>query len=609
LFSEISGANPAQLNAIRHKDGPMMVIAGPGSGKTFVITNRLLYMIREHGIDPGKILVITFTKAAALQMEERALKLSEDLRTVTFGTFHAVYFGILRSVFHYGRENILSEAQKKNYLKEALGQLAKPAPDNETADRLLSMISRDKNSGCAPGAAYVPDAYLSRDEYLRLFSAYLALCKKDRRLDFDDMVIQCRDLFLTRPDLLNLFREKYAYILIDEFQDINPVQYEVIRLLAHPKDNLFIVGDDDQSIYAFRGAAPELMLHFPKDYPSASTVVLRDNYRSTANIVAASSRLISANKKRYPKRLKAGKNGSRDVSVFACVSREEELDTICRLVQKAAAVIPYPEIAILFRTNTQARSCSVALSRAGIPFYVRESIGSIYESPVGKDIQAVLAFVHGETSRENLFRFMNKPLRYIPRRILKEGPQDLHALAGTPGIAEGTRLSLLVLASDLDKIRDMAPYAAINYIAKGMGYEDHLIREAKERGTDPSDAADTLCRIRESASSFSSYREWLSGIRRYEEDLKSASSEGSDGVRLLTMHASKGLEYRVVLIPDINEGTIPQKNASGPQQIEEERRILYVGMTRAKEKLILLYQKKNLQQKILPSRFLKELKL
>ncbi len=608
LNSLYSGANPAQITAITHKDGPMMVLAGPGSGKTFVITRRLCYMIREYHISPEKILVITFTRAAASQMEERALNICEDTTGVTFGTFHSVYFSILQSALHYTSNDILTEECKLRYLKEASSGILKTDLDRMSADTLLGHISNIKNSDTSPSDYDLNDALFKKDDFLRIYNEYQILIDHDRKLDFDDMVLKCRDLFLSEPEVLHVYRKKYNYIMIDEFQDINPLQYEVIRMLAAPHNNLFIVGDDDQSIYAFRGAAPELMLRFPKDYPESGKALLGINYRSTKEIVDSSLHLVSKNRNRYRKKLSAANPGNKSISIFPCDSREDQTELICRLITEGAKHLRFGDIALLFRTNSQARRYTRAFSRAGIPFSIREKSVSIFESSIGKDIRAFLSFANGSCTRDNLLRFINKPSRYIPRRILPEGNMDLLQLSYSKELNGKASQELRRLSADLDTIQKMHPYAAINYIRKGMGYESFLVNEAREKGADPAEVIESLDIISESAKYIHSYTEWCSEIDHYEEALEKSTSDLEDGVQLMTMHCSKGLEFRVVLIPDINEGCIPQKNATTTADIEEERRVLYVAMTRAKEKLILLYLKKNIDQKILPSRFLKELK-
>ena len=302
--------NPGQAKAIAHRDGPMLVLAGPGSGKTYTITQRIRCLIEEGGAEPESILVITFTRAAADEMKGRFLRLTEGkFYPVNFGTFHAVYYHILKSAYHYRSGNILSEQEKRELLKTVILQTkGLPAMEDDEAEMLLNQISRYKNDGCPEDISKsLGDTCALRPEtFAAVYRAYSREAKERRKLDFDDMVLDCRELFLQYPHILSAWQKKFRYILVDEFQDINAMQYEVLRMLALPENNLFVVGDDDQSIYAFRGARPELMLGFEKDYPKAQRVELSVNYRSTPEILACAGKLICVNRSRFPKKKPRG---------------------------------------------------------------------------------------------------------------------------------------------------------------------------------------------------------------------------------------------------------------------------------------------------------------
>ncbi|MBR1471979.1 MAG: ATP-dependent helicase, partial [Lachnospiraceae bacterium] len=401
--------NPEQAQAIRHKDGPMMVLAGPGSGKTFVITRRLRHMIEVHGIPPEEILVITFTKAAALEMQERFWKLMGDESVgVTFGTFHAVYFHILQQAYHYDASAIATEKEKRRYLKEAMSAHAEVAEDEQTYSYLLSAFSKIKNDGIAPEEYSDACCLVEKETFLAICHEYDRIMHAEGKLDFDDMVLRCRDLFVRRRDILEVWQTRCRYILIDEFQDINPMQYEVIRMLAAPAYNLFIVGDDDQSIYGFRGSAPEIMLGFPKEFPGLSRVLLKNNYRSTQGIVDSALRLAGYNKSRFAKQLKAQRAGKHDVTAAAFESKEEEAEAVLQVIRSAEKYMARKEIALLFRTNASARYYSQKLSAAGIPFSMKEHMGSVFSGAAGQDILAMYAYASGDHSRKHLLRFLNR---------------------------------------------------------------------------------------------------------------------------------------------------------------------------------------------------------
>ncbi len=365
-------ASKEQLQAIHHGDGPMMVLAGPGSGKTFVITHRIQYLVEHYGVPPEEILVITFTRAAALEMQERFERLMGGIgQNVTFGTFHAIYFQILKRSYHYEQSAIITEKEKREYLKEALEQnLEEEESGDSYIPLLLNDISKIKNEGLLPDgfqAAYLPDGC-----FQKIFDDYQNRMRMKRKLDFDDMVLLCRQLLQKQPELLAMWRDIYRYILIDEFQDINRMQYEVVKLLSAPRNNLFVVGDDDQSIYGFRGSDPSIMLGFPEEYQDSETVLLKENYRCTEQIVKSAVKLIDHNKNRFIKKLRAKKEGDRDVILTGSDSKEAEAEEIVTLIKAYRQYGDYRDIAILFRTNLSASFLAQKLSQEQIPFWLKE---------------------------------------------------------------------------------------------------------------------------------------------------------------------------------------------------------------------------------------------
>ncbi len=603
-----SGLSPEQEQAVRHTDGPMMVLAGPGSGKTFVITRRIAYMVGKGGIDPGHILVITFTKAAAMEMEERFHKLCGDTGSdVNFGTFHAVFLGILKEFYHYNRSNILDEASKRHYLKEVLGGYPDAEDDETTIEDLLGAFSRLKNDGLPPEEYDESKGILRKDTFVKVYNEYHGILKAEHKLDFDDMVLDTYRLFEERPEVLMNWQNRYRYILVDEFQDINPMQYKVVRMLAEPRRNLFIVGDDDQSIYGFRSADPGIMLGFPSDYPDAERVTLKENFRSTPPIVGAALKLVGNNRSRFLKKLRAKRDGNRSVFVNGFDERAQEAEAVCTLIGQAHEHMDYKDMALLFRTNSGAGYYSRALSGAGIPFYVKEKIDSIFAGDTAQDMLAMLAFAHGDRSRKNFLRFMNKPLRYIRRALLTEETVDLEKLFNDKSIKPAVANQIRKLKYQLEGLEGMPVYAALMYIRKGMGYEQWARLNAAAKGRDTEELEEEFDFICDSAKAHDGYKDWLESIAVYEKELRESSREKDrDAVQLMTMHGSKGLEYKLVVLPDVNEGIVPQKKAKEDKEIEEERRIFYVAMTRARDKLFIFYQKKSAGAKLKPSRFLKE---
>ncbi|MBR4543037.1 MAG: ATP-dependent helicase [Lachnospiraceae bacterium] len=598
--------NNEQRRAVMHLDGPMMVLAGPGSGKTFVITRRIRNMIQS-GIAPESILVITFTKAAAVEMQERFESLMDDeISGVTFGTFHGIYFNFLKKSLGYSASDIVTEKEKRRFIKEALSSYPMVNADDFTMTYLLDSFSKIKNDGIEPERYESPCRLVDKENFEKIYYDYAEIMRIAGKIDFDDMVLKCWQLFSENPEILEMWRARFKYILIDEFQDINPMQYEVIRMLAAPLNNLFIVGDDDQSIYGFRGSCPQIMLDFPKEFKGAESVLLKYNYRSIPEVVNTACKLIGHNKNRFKKTLMAANKGNGGVNVLAFKDKKEETEGVINLVRAGHKFMNADDIALIFRTNSSAGTYAKALSEAGIPFYMKEKIKNVFEGTIAKDLMAVLAYANGEKTRENLLRFMNKPVRYIRRCDIEDRP--LIRMLSDPGIKDYVKKNVKELIYHLDALNGMHPFAGMNYIRKVMGYEAVMIKENEKRGIPKDETINELDEITDSAKNTDNYLHWLESIEEYEESLKNAQNEESrDGVQLMTMHGSKGLEYRMVIIPDMNEGNIPSKKCEKPAELEEERRVFYVAMTRAKEKLFLCHLEKNREKRITPSRFLKEI--
>ncbi|MCR5209887.1 MAG: ATP-dependent helicase [Lachnospiraceae bacterium] len=595
-----------QLEAVEHCYGPKMVIAGPGSGKTFVITKRLEHMIKAERIRPEDILVITFTKAAAVEMQTRFMALMKDEASlITFGTFHSVFFGILKRTYNYTAADILTEKAKYIYLKSVISVY--PDINDDMIDSLISKISKIKNDGIRPEKFDDGERLFDKDTFCRIFYDYGNILKAEGKLDFDDMVLLCRKLFLNEPDILDHWRNRYKYILIDEFQDINPMQYEVVRMLSAPANNLFVVGDDDQSIYGFRGSRPEIMLGFKKEYPDATITILSDNFRSRDGIVRLAGTIISNNKERFDKKLKAVKKGGESVAILPFDERQDESNVIIELINSAKKHISFDDMAVICRTNTGAARYSGVLSAAGIPFVLKEKVTNIFTTPEAQDILSMFSYAHGERTRSNLLRFMNKPARYIRRCDLEEEDYSLEDLLTNPELKDYVKKNIRGLIYDLEKLKDMHPYAGINYIRKGIGYENYLLSEGKKRGKSRDDILELLDRISDTTRNVDDYFQWREWINEYDDMIcESTQKKKAHGVCLTTMHGSKGLEYSLVILPDINEGNVPWKKCETAEEIEEERRVFYVAVTRAKEKLVLCYLKKNTENKVMPSRFLRE---
>ncbi len=586
--------NEAQQKAIAHGEGPMLVLAGPGSGKTAVITRRVLELTKR-GVAPGNILVITFTKAAAAEMQERFEKLqAEEKQTapagrVNFGTFHAVFFKILKYAYQWDASNIIREEVSIQMLSDLIHKFEMEIEDErEFIDGIRSEISRIKSERIDIKTYYSMNC--PEEQFQRIFLEYTEKMKQQRLIDFDDILLYTYELLKNRQDVLKLWQEKYQYILIDEFQDINRIQYDIIRMLAKPQDNLFIVGDDDQSIYQFRGARPEIMLHFPKDYPQAERVLLNYNYRSQEEIVKAAGRLISHNTKRYPKEILATKPADSTVVTEKFPTQEEEGERIIELIRKFKVQgIPYQEMAVLFRTNTQARSVMGKLLGYNIPFQMRDVVPNLFEHWIAKNIITYIKLAMGNRDRGLMLQIMNRPNRYLSRDTLTEPTVDFNKWKWLYRDRDWMVDRIDKLEYDLEMLSKANPYAAITYIRRGIGYDDYLTRYAEYRRMKPEELIEIVTELQESAREFETFEEWFAYMEKYKQELERQKEQRNkrkvDGVMLATMHSAKGLEYEVVMLPDVNEGITPYQKAVSPEELEEERRMYYVAMTRAKRYL------------------------
>lgn len=580
----------AQKKAIEHDRGPMLVLAGPGSGKTLVITRRTQWLIEKAGVAPGNILVVTFTRAAAGEMRSRFDRLMGGRHLpVSFGTFHAVFFTILKYAYQYKVENILMENEKYDILRDIVHRIDVEMDDEK--DFLMNIagdISRVK--GDMMSLEHFYSVNCSKDVFDEIYNEYNKKLKRMRRIDYDDMLLQTWQLFKERPDILLAWQKKYRYILIDEFQDINRIQYEIIRLLAKPENNLFVVGDDDQSIYRFRGAKPEILLGFTKDYPEAKLTILNKNYRSTGAIVNRAAQLINHNEQRYKKDFKAFREKGEEVLVKAFVKPADQyLKMIREIVGLHEKIgVPWEEIAVIFRTNLQMAGLVEQLMMYNVPFVMKDSVPNIYEHWIAKDIFSYMNLAFGGNRREDYLRIINRPNRYISRAYLDEDPVNLSNLKDYYENKEWMLERIEQLEYDLYMLSSMGPYPAIQYIRHSIGYDAYLKEYAAYRGIKAEDLLEVLDDLMDKSHAHSTWEEWFQAISQYSETLKLRARqkfEESEGIRLLTMHGAKGLEYDVVYIPDANDGMTPHKKALTASELEEERRMFYVAMTRAKNDL------------------------
>jgi superfamily I DNA/RNA helicase len=671
--------NQEQREAVSWGKGPALVLAGPGSGKTFTITARIGRLIQEDGVPPHEILAITFTKAAALSMQSRFA--AQYKGSVTFCTFHSLFYHILQQSGVPVR-NLITHTEKQ----KLLFPLMKRKSENVSAEelgQLLEAFGYFKNTGNLQAAAkHLTQPW--RQDFGALFEAYEQKRTALGKLDFDDMAYVCEMRLKADQEQLQLWQQRFSFILVDEFQDINPVQYRLLRLLAKPPYNIFAVGDDDQSIYGFRGSAPGLMKTFQKDYPTARLFSLNTNYRSTPEIVQASLAVIGLNTTRFSKQLKAAGPSGKD---SVCLRKFEQKETQYRYITEnlnSLTTAQAAQTAVLFRTNLQMQYLAAQLTGEGIPFVRKEAGTCIYDHFIAQDIMAYLRLGRGERNR-SLFLFVkDKPKRSIPREAFREETVSLEqlitecrkkatatAMTATPMTAtamtatsmpatampamsttatamtatamtatsttatsiastpmevgqqdeENVQKQFIILKAlqDLEtalkNLKSMKPYLAICYIRKAIGYDSYLKQKAGTDETKEREWRELLDFLTEDAKKHRNLTEWLEAQEAFRQKWKGQGTRQGErqekkqeqGVHLLTVHAAKGLEFQKVYLPDVNEGIYPHGRLPGKEETEEECRLLYVAMTRAKESLELLTVTGTKENPRLPSRYLQNL--
>lgn len=612
--------NQQQLEAVKHYEGPCMVYAGPGSGKTTVITHRVGYLINNYNVEPNKILVISFTKAAADEMKLRFEStygwLLSKGNSVNFGTFHSTFFRILRSYYRYDLSNILNEGDKYNVIKNIVKTLG---VGNELDDEFVKDTILDIGlfkSNILEKENFTPNS-MSKDDFDRVVFSYENYKNDCRKIDFDDMLTKCYELLMNQPAILQSIRNMYQYILIDEFQDINSVQFEIIKLLSSPSENLFVVGDDDQSIYSFRGANPNFILEFDKIYKNAKKVILNLNYRSQENIINTANRLISNNDLRVKKTMLSTKEPGVDIQLFRPKSRELENKDVCDLISNLIKEgYNYSDIAVIYRTNILSSSIVDSFLDNNIPFASREKIYNIYEHWMARDLICYLRSVLNINDRESLKRIINRPTRYITNKAIRES-DEYHKDFITSLKVKGNLMPYQItyldrLEVDLKTLSHLETRKAINYIRKDIGYDDYIRNYCLEKQISSDGLIEILDELEETSSKHSTIAQFINHVKEFRESLyenRRSYSSKENQVELLTMHSAKGLEFKVVIIIEALEDIIPHSKSQDEESIEEERRLFYVAITRAKEQLYIYAPLNKYDKKADVSRFVNEMEI
>ena len=603
--------NSAQMMAISHYKGPAMVLAGPGSGKTFVIVSRIRYLIEVRGVVPSSILVITFTKAAALEMQQRFMKNTDSsYPEVTFGTFHSIFYQIIKNSGHYNSKHleIANESFKQKIIYNILFSIAEKDPllkeemdsDTDICKNVLSEISRIKNSSLKSDDCN--SCFAFSKHFKEIFEKYKRALKEFEKIDFDDMILLCYELLSEDEALLELCRKKYRFILIDEYQDINLMQYKVIELLIGKEKNLFIVGDDDQSIYGFRGSEPRFMLEFADSFKDddPKTYNLNINYRCGSDILNNALLVIGENKERLLKDLKAnGSNGPGCLVPLKFTTKENQYNSIKTFLLRQKDNLS--NISIICRTNSECMSIAAMLKEEKIPTNLDECSKSFLEAESVMVLINYLKFSCVERRREFFYKFMNKPLRYISREAVPT--EIVNEMAVKRFYKSNKRMLEEVnkLFSQINMISHMRPSLSVRYIRKEIGIDRAFPKEKEQL-----DEFEKLARTFEDTKSL--LNEMDKKMVEKADDKGVKKRNNGNFVKLLTMHGSKGLEFDMVWIPDLNEGIIPSRGAATDSQIEEERRMLYVAMTRAKQALMISFVTGTKENAMLPSRFLRPIR-
>ena len=600
----------AQYRAVTHHQGPCMVLAGPGSGKTLTIVKRVEYLISKYHIRPEEILVVTFTRAAAREMKERFCRevRRKDL-PVTFGTFHSVFYGILKWAYNMPTDCFLKENEQIVILEEIL-QERNMDYDYDLLTGLLAEIGKFKSKNIKM-EDYEVMTRTWQSSFSEIYHSYEEQKAKRRKIDFDDMLLMCLKLFQNHPDILNKWQGRFGYILVDEFQDINPVQYEVIRLLSDRHKNIFIVGDDDQSIYGFRGSDPRIMKDFEKEHPNILKILLDTNFRSSGAIVESAGRLIFHNEGRFSKNIRGAKDRGAEVLLHESEnSVAESLFVVERIKELIDRGTSPQRIAVIFRTRGDVVSMVESLTEFGIPFYIKEHITNLYDHFISQDIISYARIAVGEGRRRDFLRIANRPNRYITRESLDEEEVTFEKLKVFFAEKEWMQEYLEDFEKDVQFLKHTAPYSGIQYIRKKIGYDCYLREYAKKRQIKEETLFEIIFWLEERAKAYRTFAEWFNHIEEYSRfftEREQQNDNKAEGINLLTMHGAKGLEYETVFVLQTNEGIIPHRKAVFPHEIEEERRLFYVAVTRAERLLyISLVNEKNGKESA-PSRFLDEL--
>ncbi|RXI98217.1 ATP-dependent helicase [Anaerobacillus alkaliphilus] len=615
----------SQWTAVSTTEGPLLVLAGAGSGKTRVLTTRTAYMMTEKKIPANRLLLVTFTSKAAREMKQRMHLIKsvtkQDLNTLVVGTFHSIFYKMLmhhQSSQWQPNKLLKWDWQREQIIKEATKDLG--IDDKEFAfDQALSQISYWKNQLLNPSIIEVETEW---EENVRLIYERYELSKSSSQyFDFDDMLVGCYQLLVENQGLLEKYQERFSYILVDEFQDINKVQYSIISLLANKSKNLCVVGDDDQSIYSFRGSDPSYILNFKDDFPTAKTVSLNCNYRSNHSIVSSGKNIISHNKTRKDKQIIAARDSSlRPIQFFPYDEEEEATMIVADIKEKIENGAKPRDFAILFRTNSSSRAMFERLVSSSLPFSVEFDGESFYLRRTVRKALAYLRLSFHPDDQDSIKELLGalfikqSSLRDLKAMSILHDCSLLEALEKLTDIQPFQQKKLKKMIPLFKQLRNFAPKEALEWIEKEMGLNDYIKKHGNE-GNVIDKGSDDLRDLKVAASSHERITDFLQHVDHMILKAKEykAQSESDNCIQLLTVHRAKGLEFQTVYILNVVEGGFPhdysleslREGNFGP--LEEERRLMYVAVTRAMEHLYVSIPQKRRGKKANPSRFVREM--
>lgn len=591
----------------------MILIACPGSGKTTTLLRRIHHMVADCGIPADQILMITFTRAAAAHMREQYLREYGASGGVTFSTIHALCNATLRKFRGVTPDQILSEGEIREFLRDRVRRSSSINDKDEFISDFLTDLTVMRNNRIS-ASDFVPACTKDVKMFRNLSAAYDRFRQDNHRIDYDDMLLMTADALENDRQVLSFLRNRYRYIQVDEYQDVNGVQRDIIYAIAGKEGNLAVVGDDDQSIYGFRGARPEIMLEFRKDYPGAAVIPMSVNYRSGSEIIRQAGALISNNRERFEKDFTGSRNTSGRVTVIPAGERREEIGLLVQRIRGEIAAGRKPEeIAVLYRNNSQAEAVADACMDQNVDFSCSDTIRGRYEHWIYRDILAYHRLAAGEGTRKDLLQVLNHPNRYFSRDLADCG-LDQEAMDRAvwsddkPYWQVANARKAIAAFFDLLRVLRLAnPAKTMDALEYAGDYLTYLSQYAEYRHEDEEELKAIWNQLKEDAAGKKDFDEWSAFGSEYMEKLRESMKERT-GVALSTMHRAKGLEWESVYIIDADEGIHPYKEAQDAGALEEERRLFYVAMTRAKDNLTIFYYKTAGGKVVDPSPYLGEIR-